>query len=1350
MMSVQREQSIDIGLDASLADSFLAAVARPLTPVPFPGERLGGWQGQRYEVRQVLGQGGMGAVFRAFDHELQRTVALKFLLPSYGGPKAQPLLFEEAKAIARLDHENIVRIHDVAQWDVEDLPGEEPLPRGIPFLVMEYLEGESLRALLRRQRPRLKQTLAIALDVAAGLAHAHERHLVHRDIKPGNIFLLTNGRAKLLDFGLARPAAHDLAHSGLEMAGTPAYMSPEQWRGEPPDVRSDIWALGLLLFELLTGEYPLPLTTREEFRDRVTSAEPMPSVRERHPEIPEELARLIAAALAKAPEKRIANGAELLARLRELQEHLALEPTARTRPGVAQWRQVTMVSCWLSPTEESGDPLDVEDLGELQSLFHRACTRIVHEYGGTVSTCLGAEVLACIGYPVTREDDSERAVLMAMQLAEDLPRDLAAPSRRGLTVKVGVHTDRVVLADVTPELHGTTPAIQGRAPAIASWLASQAAPRCVLLSDRTYALVKNVFQVASQGQRLYTGPLGRLELGLFEVCEARQSMYRFDRALVSGELTPLVGRESELRRLARLCEESLSGRGGLILLRGEAGIGKSRLAQELHGLERLRTYTRCRCQCWPQSQSSAFHPLIEGLQRFFHFLPTDSAEQKRWKLQQRMEEAELPPEDAAPLAAFLLLPVAPDAPFARLAPERQREEGMRALVDLLQRVAARDPFILVLEDVHWADPSTRQFLDLLLEHIGGTRVCVLCTARPEFEHGWAGHPSFHELELERLSTEHTEALVWEVTRGRALPEQTLKQLTDRTDGIPLFVEELTRTVLEQGAAARSSDGADRPGIPATLHELLLARLDQLPPQQRALVQLAAILGRDFSYALLRAVSSLEESRLQRELAQLEQARVLSRHGWPPEATYSFKHALIQNAASQTLIRSMRQRYHGRVVQVLMEQFPQLSESQPELLAQHYTGAGRLEEAVGLWQRAGELAAARSAFVEAIHHFGTALEQLARLPHSRERDQREVVIRASLGLTLVPLKGYTATEVEEVFLRALELCERLGGDVPMSVLWGLWGIAHQRDRVEDVERILATHRHLLERSDEPLVQLQSHHALASHYYWRGEYDTAWWHSQQSMEHVAQCGPAALLHQGSEAERRHLTEVVLCTYVYHGSLALMRNDKRLAHEVFEEATVLAESTGHPFFICLVLLFNAIVPCELGQLELARERTDRLRALSIENKFLFFLAVGDCVLGAINARLGNAQVGIEQLRKGLGLFQAMGTALTSTYYMRHLAQACLLGGRIEEGLAVVREGLALADRGMLGKCIPELTRVQGELLLQRGELEAARSCFERALALALRGGGVFYGLRAKANLDTLAPHADWTYAAAEHAAN
>ncbi|WP_164017471.1 protein kinase domain-containing protein [Pyxidicoccus trucidator] len=1318
--------------DSDFHDTLLRRLSgeAPAGPQPLQGERLGGLDGGRYEVLALLGGGGMGQVFRALDHELRRTVALKFLLPDLklAGPERLAFLRKEAQAVARLDHENIVRIHDVSEW----APRHAPDAPRIPFLVMEYLEGESLQSLLRRERPGLRRALDIVVDVAAGLAHAHERGLVHRDLKPANVFMLRGGRVKLLDFGLARMSTGPPAQGGLERAGTPPYMAPEQWTGGRVDARSDVWSAGVLLFQLLTGGLPLQERDTAALRARVTSLEPMPPLRERRPDLPEALDALVAAALAKDVEARPRSGAELLERLCALRERLTPDHPRATGVGLPGRRQVTLVSCRLSLSPDAGPRLDPEDSGELEAAFHHACAHIFGQHGGTVTTAVGAEVLACFGYPLAREDDAESAVRAALRLLEALPRQLADSGARGLELRVGIHSDLVALAEALPAQYGRGPTMQGEAPGVVVALAAQASPGTVLVSDPTRALVRGRFQMKSLGLRSFERLSGAPPLGIHQVLRECRGVSRFDRALVIGALTPLVGRERELRLLTSLLDAPPGEAGTFILLRGDAGIGKSRLVQELHDREPSGASTWAQCQCWPQYSHSAFHPLIDWLQRFAELATEDAPQRRRRKLEAWLEELGLPREHWNPLASLLSLPLDDAAPFLHLSPERQRARILEALAALLRHLAVRRPLVLVVEDLHWADPSTLQFLGALPGHLRGAPVRVLLTARACFQPDQAGRPGFHSLDVEPLSPEDTASLVREASRERALPEAMVARLVATTDGVPLFVEEVTRRVLELGGLDADSPGAPPLPIPATLNGLLLARLDQLPPRQKAQLQLAATLGREFSYELLRAVSFLSEDELLPELEQLERAGLLFRRGSPPYTTYAFKHALIQDAAYQCLLRGTRQRHHARVVQVLEEQFPEVVEEQPELLAQHATLAVMTARAVELWHRAGEQAVAKSALTEGIRHLTRALEQLQLLPASPERDLREVYLHGNLGQAFSYARGVTSEEVRVTYARALELCERLG-ETPLRVLWGIWNTAMIRGD-PDADGLPARFHRLLEASSDVETRMMAHGTLCTWAFWQGKYSASRDHGHQMLALMHQQRTARHSLQLPTGGQDYVYEQLLYAHLYAALSQLHLGFARTARESYKVALAVAEAMRHPYALATALMFEATMAIDTYDLEGARDLSAHARALCLENGFPFVMADCTCLYGMAVAGLGNPEAGIATVREALALLRAMGARLIYPSCLTCLAQACLMGGRLDEAMAAAEEGLAEMVAMRTRHNMPVLYQLRGEIQLLRGDTQAARAAFEQSLGEARSLGAVLQEVRVSVRLGTL----------------
>ncbi|HEX8435588.1 protein kinase domain-containing protein, partial [Archangium sp.] len=878
---------------------------------PVAGERLGGQDGQRYRIVAPMGSGGTAQVFRAWDEVLHREVALKLLLPRVGFVEEA---LREARAIAQLDHVNIVRVFDESEWRAT--PGAP----GIPFLVMECLEGESLSVRLKRERLEVRCALDILDGIAAGLVHAHERHVIHRDLKPRNVFLTWEGTVKLLDFGLSHfttttPVPH------LPTGGTPAYMAPEQWRGEPQDARTDIWAAGVVLYEMLVGTVPWPKVTFAQLRERVTSQEPMPSVRARRPEVPRELEALLATALDKDPARRFRTALELREELREVRGRLFGPAREGRRPTAApQRRQVTLVSCLLTGLGRFGEPLDVEDQGELELAFHETCAEAIEQHGGAVPLSLAGEVLACFGFPQVREDDSERAVRAGLRLARDfteaLQRRVPHLPLSGVAVKVGIHTDTVALDERAPGPRGGGLVIQGEAPKVAAWLAGQAAPGHVVLGDATWHMVREAFETQVLGQRQFEGLSGLWRHDVHLVLREREASERFDWALATRGLLPLVGRERELRRLEELWELARQGQGGFVLVCGEAGIGKSRLLLELYARVPPESAIRVRFQCWSRLSTTALHPFLQLLQELFQLPPGRSTHELLQALLEQLERMGLSEEQAQLLHLLMRLPVHEDSPVRLLTPERRKEMALQAMVDMVPHLSRERPVLAVVEDLHQADSTELEFLRLLLERVEHSRILVLLSTRTEVPPSWPRRAWLQRLTLERLPAEQAAVLVREAARGRELSEETVRKLVRRTEGIPLFIGEMTRMVLEHAAASFSELMPS--SIPVTLRELLLARLDRLPSRQRALVQLCAMVGRDFTRALVVALTGRDEAALDRDLEGLVEAGFLQEQREAGAPAFQFQHALIQEVACQSLSRGTRRQYHRHIARVLAE------------------------------------------------------------------------------------------------------------------------------------------------------------------------------------------------------------------------------------------------------------------------------------------------------------------------------------------------------------------------------------------------------------------------------------------------
>ena len=1314
--------------ESDFEDSFLTKVVRSqrLPRMPLTGERLGGKEGRRFHIRGPLGSGGMGQVFRAWDEKLRREVALKLIVPH---EELTDSALQEAQVIARLDHENIIRIFDVSDWT--SAPGE---PR-IPFLVMEYLEGESLATLLKRGRLEPWRALEILDAIAAGLAHAHERHIIHRDLKPSNVFVCGRGPVKLLDFGLAYLLAHGSTHSPrLPTAGSPAYMAPEQWRAEPQDERTDIWAAGLVLYEMLTGKRLLRNDDFLTMYARVTSDEPLPSVREHSPELPRKLESFLATALAKSPARRFQTARELREELHKLRAQLAFEivPGAPEPSRQAERRRVALLSCRFTGLSHLGEQLDPEDLGELETAFQQGCTELVRHHGGSILPSVGSGVLACFGCHQVREDDAERAVLAGLDLVRNLPALLRRklPSLpKTLAVSVGVRTDEVALRN-SGTSWGQGPSVHGEAPGMAAWFASLAGPGEVLIGNRTWKLVRGGFELEPLGPRRFEGLAGSVRVNVYRVLRETLAATRFERALAADGLTPLVGRKREMDRLLTLWEGARQGRGASVLLQGEAGIGKSRLIRELCESVHAEATTLLQVQCWSRFNARAHSLAFELLQGVLPLSP-DGTPPRPEELEARLGAQGLSAEQARLIGVLLGVPLPEGSPLHLLTPERRRDRAFDALRSLLLHKARKRPVLLTVEDLHWAHSAHLDFLGSLLTLLEGERFLVVLSARPEFRPPWPRHDWEHTLTLERLPADQASHLVRKVGRGRELREEQIQQLVSRTDGIPLFIEEMTRMVLERAPSSSEPTEGLPHSIPYTLQELLLARLDTLPTGQKTLAQVCAVVGRGFTQSLLEGLVEHGDVPLSRELSGLMDAGLLQEGQEPGAPRYEFRHALLQEAAYQSLPRGMRRQYHLRIAQALAKHSPQLVSARPEVLAHHYTEAGLLEPALHYWTQAGRQASLQSAYQEAVGYLSRALELLRRLPDSDERPRDELQIQVALGIPLVQEQGYRSPEVERTFARVRELFYQVGEALPQLELayWGIYsyhfaraeyGLAH-----ELAEWLVA----LGQRQGNLELLAQGYRMMATDFFFWGRLSEALEYFERAMAHS---------HFDLERHRElamHHWANPLTTALAHTSIVYsLLGQPELARQRARESQELARRIGHPHTLAYALTYSAVGSQVRREVHLALEWAEQAIAISSERGYWLWRSWSKLIRLWGQAELGSPREHLAELEQSIERWLARGVRAGMPYNCGMLAEFHLRLGQVRQGLTAVRQGLGWVETLGEHSCEAELHRLQGELLRVAGKHGEAKYKFFRAIAVArLQQAGLFE-LRAMVSLGRL----------------
>jgi class 3 adenylate cyclase/predicted ATPase len=992
--------------------------------------------------------------------------------------------------------------------------------------------------------------------------------------------------------------------------------------------------------------------------------------------------------------------------------------------------------CDLVDSTALSGPLDPEDWRNVVRAYQRVCTEVIQRFDGHVAQFLGDGLLVYFGYPVAHEDDAQRVVrtgLGILDAIEDLQQELKRDKGIPLAVRVGIHTGLVVIGEMGGQGRQEQLAL-GEVPNVCSRIQGLAAPNTIAISEATYRLVQGYFECQDFGAQTLRGVSEPVHV--YRVLQESGARGRLDVAGARG-LTPLVGRESEVTLLLERWEQAKAGHGQVILLSGDAGIGKSRLVQRLKEQVANQPHTCWECRSLSYFENTALFPLTDLFQRLLRFHAEDTLDEKVEKLEYALSQYRLPLEESVALFAPLLsLPVSANRyPPLHLSPQRQRQKTLESLVAIVLELAERQPVLFILEDLHWTDPTTLEWLNLLIDQTPTTSLLVLLTCRPYFQPAWHHRSYLTEITVHRLSPAHVEQIVTRMTAGKTFPAEVLQQIMTKTDGVPLFVEEMTKALLESGQLTAVNGHYELIGslstfaIPTTLQDSLMARLDRLVTA-KAVAQYAAVIGRQFAYDVLHMVSQLDASTLQRELGRLVKAEIVYQRGIPPQSTYVFKHALIQDAAYQSLLKSTRQHYHQRIAQVLEAQFPETTARQPELLAHHYTAAGLIEQSVVYWYKAGQRAIERSAHVEAIAHLRQGLALLQTLPETPERVQREVDMLIALGVSQIATQGFAAPEVGETYTYARQRCQHLEDPYQLfPMLRGLWNYSLVRAEYQTAHALGEQLLTLAQQSQDSAMRLAAHRALGTTLFNLGTAAEAHTHFTQgiALYDPHQHRTSAFLY-GDDAG-------VVCHSFAPWTLWMLGYPAQgLARS--QEAVLLAQHHGHPFSLGFALCWAGVFHQFRREVRATQERAEAACSLAMAQGFPSWMAQGAILRGWALAQQGQAQEGIAQIEQGLRSFRATGAEIERSYFLALLAEAYGMMGQPETGLTRLTEALALVDTTGEHWYEPELYRLKGELLLQQSadHHAEAESCFHHALEIARNQQAKSFELRTATSLAKL----------------
>jgi class 3 adenylate cyclase/predicted ATPase len=998
-------------------------------------------------------------------------------------------------------------------------------------------------------------------------------------------------------------------------------------------------------------------------------------------------------------------------------------------PAEAERRQLTVMFCDLVGSTPLSTRFDPEDLREIVGAYHRCVTDTVGRFGGFVAKYMGDGVLIYFGYPEAHEDDAERAARAGLAVIEEVGR---LATQEPLNVRIGIATGLVVVGDLIGAGAAQERGVVGETPNLAARLQALARPGTLVVADGTRRQIGTLFEIEDLGPQPLAGfaepqPAWRVagESGVVS---------RFE-ALRSGT-TPLVGRDEELDLLTRRWQQAKSGAGRVVLVSGEPGIGKSRLTAALSQGSETEPHTRLRYFCSPLDQDSALYPFIGQLERAAGFTRDDAASIKLDKLEVLLGDG-AEPGDLSLIVEMLSLSGGERFPPLDLSPQRKKERTLAALLRQLQTLARHQPVLMIFEDLHWIDPTSREVLDLTVEKITGLPVLLVATYRPDFQPPWVGGSQVTVIALNRLGRSEGATLVHRLAGNLgALPPDVVDEIVERTDGVPLFVEELTKAVVEAGADREHASMAAVPpsslAVPATLHASLLGRLDRLGPAAKNVAQVGAAIGRDFSYELLAAAAPLAEPELQEALRRLVEAGLVFQRGLPPAAEYLFKHALVQDTAYSTLLRGPRQALHRRIAEALEQRFPDFVETRPEILAHHYGEAAIADKAITYWHRAGKLSVAKSAVREAVAQLRRGLSVLEGLPETHERKQLELDIHVTLTTALMAGKGYADPEV----VAALEQANRLvtetaavGTPLHFSVLYGLWVSTNTGGNIAVALEHATNFLSLAQSQPSSGPLLVGHRILAYTLMLSGDYSAA----------LAHFEPAASLYrpdQHCDSAFRYGQDIGVSAFAQLSWALWHRGYPDQSARAADRALALSRELRHAHTLAHALWHAGMAAVFARDVATVCAYGNDCVALSSQHGFAGWAAFGRILQGWVDAQRGKATTGIARIRGGLAAAEATGTRLNTPLHLALLAEALALAGEIEEGLADLDDALAKAAVSGEKGVNAEVHRLRGELTghLPRPDPAKAEDSFSTALAIAREQGTRGYELRAATSLARL----------------
>jgi class 3 adenylate cyclase len=994
----------------------------------------------------------------------------------------------------------------------------------------------------------------------------------------------------------------------------------------------------------------------------------------------------------------------------------------------AERRQLSVMLCSLAGIATLAEDVDPEDLRPLIDRYHECCAHVISSTGGMAAKYLNDTVLAWFGYPKAAEHSAERAIRAGLTLIEAVSR--LDPR---LHCRIGLATGLVVMGDLVSDPFGT-PSALGEAQDLATRLLARAAADTMVISEGCQRLTRGMFEYK---ELLSLPEQGTIRLGrAFQVIGEAAIESRFD-ALHDQGLTPLVGRDEELDLLLRRWSQAKDGEGQVVLLSGEPGIGKSRVLRSLRERLEAQDVQALRFQCSPYYVHSAFWPIIDNFERTLKFSRDETTDSKLDELEALVvTHYGRPLADVRFVAAILSIPCEARYGAPPMTPQKHKDETLRTLVDITEAAARLQPSVLLFEDAHWADPTTLEVLDLLIDRVKTVPLLVVLTHRPEFQSRWSEQGHVGALNLSKLTRAQSAAMVSALAGGKELPAVLVEQILTRTDGVPLFVEELTKSILESGELTEANDHYEYAGsarlvtIPATLRDSLMARLDRFAPVKE-IARIGAAIGREFSYELIAAVAPMPQAQLDDALGQLSESGLAFRRGTPPEAIYTFKHALVQDAAYDSLLKRRRQELHAKIARVIEARFPNIKATEPEVLAHHLTAAGLTEAAIPLWQAAGDLALKRMALTEAIAHLNQGLELVSTLPRSQERDASELGLRSRLGTAWMALKGWATPEVWTSLHPALALAKSLGRhDALLPIYWGLTANIMIQGRVAESLPWAQEMLDIAEATGDADLLITGHARACGCYCYAGEHTKV-------LEHADK-----VLALYDDEKHRHLADIInndpkTQAGVWASISTWMLGYPDRAWRLSNEKDVHALRRGHPFDLGVALTAGAHEFDYRFTHEDLRKRAEEIERHGRENSLPFLwsmMAPGGYALALI--REGKVAEAVAPLKNCITVWEASGAKARSPILKAFLAESMALTGDLDNALLVIDEAVAQVERPGWEERIhyAEVLRLRGSMFSLKGDLEGAERNFLTSLDWARRQRAKSWELRTSTSLARL----------------